>query len=255
MKKSPAAAISISVFFPAFNDAENLRVQIPQTFETLQRLTADFEIIVVDDGSTDSTLEVLESLRRQFPVLRVVQHPHNMGYGAALQSGFSHASKELVFYTDGDGQYDVRELAKLLEKMADDIDVVTGFKMKRRDAAHRAVVGRIYHWLVKIFFRLRVSDVDCDFRLIRRRVMERVSLTSRTGAICVDMMCQIERGGFRVVEVPVNHRPRLHGQSQFFRPGPVARTVVDLLRLWVHLMLVKRAPNAGRTPNRAQRIL
>ena len=239
-----AAATSISAFFPAFNDAENLRVQIPRTFETLQRLTRDFEVIVVDDGSTDTTSAVLDSFLKQYPNLRVVRHPRNLGYGAALQSGFRHAVKELIFYTDGDCQYDVRELEKLLEKMSTDVDAVTGFKINRADAAHRAVVGRVYHGLVKILFRLRIRDVDCDFRVIRRKVMETIALTSRTGAVCVDLMCQIERSGYRVVEVPVNHYPRLHGQSQFFRVGPVARTMLDIVRLWVHLILLKRFPLA-----------
>lgn len=240
MDKSPTTASSISAFFPAFNDAENLRVQIPRAIEILRQLTRDFEIIVVDDGSTDATSDVLDFFRSQLPALRVVRHPHNLGYGAALQSGFSHATKDLIFYTDGDCQYDVRELEKLLQKMSVDVDVVNGFKINRADAAHRAVVGRLYHRLVKTFFRLRVRDVDCDFRLIRRKAMEAISLTSRTGAICVDLMCQIERSGCRVVEVPVNHFPRLHGKSQFFRVGPVARTMVDVFRLWINLILLKR---------------
>jgi glycosyltransferase involved in cell wall biosynthesis len=254
MSISPGGATSISAFFPAFNDAENLRVQIPRTFKTLQQLTKDFEVIVVDDGSTDTTSTVLESLRQQFPLLRVVRHTHNLGYGAALQSGFIHSIKELIFYTDGDGQYDVRELDKLLEKLTSDVDVVTGFKINRADSVHRAMVGKLYHRLVKAFFRLRVKDVDCDFRLIRRKVMEAISLTSRTGAICVDLMCQIERNGYRVVEVPVNHYPRLHGRSQFFRAGPVARTVVDIFRLWVQLILLKRIHSTRGTPRSPQRV-
>jgi len=254
MSTSPGGAVSISAFFPAFNDAENLRVQIPRTFETLQQVTTDFEVIVVDHGSTDTTSTVLDSLRRQFPSLRMVRHPHNLGYGAALQSGFSNSIKELIFYTDGDCQYDVRELERLLEKLSSDVDVVTGFKIKRADSAHRTIVGKLYHRVVKIFFRLRVKDVDCDFRLIRRRVMEAISLTSRTGAICVDLMCQIERSGYRVVEVPVNHYPRLHGRSQFFRVGPVARMVVDIFRLWVQLILLKRNRSTGGNPRSAQEI-
>ncbi|HLY63849.1 MAG TPA: glycosyltransferase family 2 protein [Terriglobia bacterium] len=252
MSTPPDASISVSAFFPALNDAENLRVQVPRTFETLGQLTTDFEVIVVDDGSTDATPQVLDSLGQQFPALRVVRHSQNRGYGAALQSGFNHAVKDLVFYTDGDCQYDVRELGTLLEKLTSDVDVVTGFKKSRSDSAHRVVLGDLYHRFVKTIFRLKVRDVDCDFRLIRRRVLDTISLTSHTGAICVDLMCQIERHGYRVVEVPVSHFPRLHGHSQFFRVVPVVRTMVDIIRLWVQLILFKRALPPRGTSHSAQ---
>lgn len=252
MSTPAGGSINVSAFFPALNDAENLRIQIPRTFETLRQLTEDFEVIVVDDGSTDETPQVLEFLRKQFPALRVVRHPRNLGYGAALQSGFNNAVKDLVFYTDGDCQYDVGELGKLLAKLTPDVDVVTGFKITRSDSAHRVVLGDLYHRFVKTLFRLKIKDVDCDFRLIRRRVLDAISLTSRTGAICVDLMCQIERHGCRVVEVPVNHYPRLHGHSQFFRAAPVTRTLVDILRLWIQLVLLKRTPLPRRTPRSAQ---
>ncbi len=246
MGDSKAGHSSISVFFPAFNDAENLKTQIPRTVETLERLTADFEIIVVDDGSTDATPEVLDAFRRKYSFLRVVRHPHNLGYGAALQSGFNHATKELVFYTDGDGQYDVRDLPRLFEKLSPETDMVMGFKVRRADAAHRSMIGKLYQTGIKFLFGLKIQDVDCDFRLIRRRVLDAIVLSSQTGAICVDLMRQIERGGFRVVEVPVQHHPRLHGTSQFFRVGPVFWTLVDLGRLWVRLVLLQRRSPQGK---------
>jgi len=242
MSPEPTVATSISAFFPAFNDAENLQVLVLRADEALRRLAGDFEIIVVDDGSTDHTSIVLDSLQQQCPSLRVVRHQRNLGYGAALQSGFRNARKELVFYTDADGQYDVREIGKLLPLLSLDQDVVTGYKIRRADSAHRTLIGKLYHSLVKTLFGLKVRDVDCDFRLIRRRVLEAVPLTCRSGAICVELMCQIERAGFRVTEVPVNHYPRSSGRSQFFRLAPVARTVLDILRLWVRLILLKRSP-------------
>jgi glycosyltransferase involved in cell wall biosynthesis len=175
-----------------------------------------------------------------------------MGYGAALQSGFSNSTKELIFYTDGDGQYDVGELRNLLAKLTPEVDMVMGFKILRADSVHRSLVGKLYHGTVKTLFRLKVRDVDCDFRLVRRKVVETLHLTSRSGAICVDLMCQIERLGYHVVEVPVNHYPRLHGRSQYSRVGPVARTVFDVFRLWIQLVLLKRGRAPGKTPRRVQ---
>ena len=235
---------SLSAFFPAYNDAESLRTLIPRALDTLNRLGGEFEIIVVDDGSTDHTAEVLDTLQREIPCLRVVRHPRNLGYGAALQSGFRAAGKELVFYTDGDGQYDVQELSALVGGLSADREVVNGYKIRRADSFARTLAGKAYQSLVKILFRLRIKDVDCDFRLLRRQVVEAVPLSCRSGAICVELMAQVERAGFRVAEVPVHHYARRAGKSQFFHWGPVARTLRDLLRLWIRLVVLKR----GLTP-------
>jgi glycosyltransferase involved in cell wall biosynthesis len=233
---------SISAFFPAFNDAESLRVLIPKTVSTLKSLTSDFEVIVVDDGSPDHTPVVLAELSKQYSFLRIVRHPENRGYGAALRSGFQAASFELIFYTDGDGQYDVAELKDMLMCLRDEVDVVNGYKIQRADSLPRRILGRTYQSLVRLLFGLKVRDVDCDFRLLRRRVVEAIPLTFSTGAICAELMVQIERAGFRVEEVPVHHYPRLSGKSQFFRVGPVVGMVRDVLALWVRLILFKRGP-------------
>ncbi len=233
---------SISVFFPAYNDAESLRVLIPRTVATVQALAQDFEVIVVDDGSTDQTPQVLAELSDQFPSLRVVRHPINRGYGAALRSGFQTASRDLIFYTDGDNQYDVTELKDLMARLGDGVDVVNGYKIRRADPLPRRLIGRFYHGLVRMLFGIKVRDVDCDFRLLRRRVVDAVRLTFSSGAICAELMTQVERAGFRVEEVPVHHYARLRGRSQFFRLGPVVHMVWDVLRLWVRIVLLGRGP-------------
>jgi len=229
---SPQAPPSITVFFPAYNDAEILPTLISRTVETVRGLTDDYEIIVVDDGSTDQTAAVLDSLQQEYATLRVIRHPRNQGYGAALQSGFQNAAKELVFYTDGDGQYDVQDLRRFLSLLSPEVDVVQGYKANRADSRLRAVAGKLYGGFAKLLFRLRVKDVDCDFRLVRRKVVESINLTCRSGAICVELINQVQNRGWRVVESPVKHYPRRRGRSQFFRVGPIARTLKDMFRLW-----------------------
>jgi glycosyltransferase involved in cell wall biosynthesis len=226
---------SISAFFPAYNDAGTIASMVVVADRTLRALTDDYEIIVVNDGSPDHTGEILEDLAARYPRLRVVTHPRNRGYGGALRSGFAHATKDLVFYTDGDAQYDPRELALLLQHLTPAADVVNGYKIARHDPFHRLVIGRMYHQIVRRMFGLRVRDVDCDFRLLRRSVFERVRLTADSGVICVELMTQLHQAGYHIVEVPVHHFHRAYGKSQFFNVRRVARVGRDLLDLWWRL--------------------
>jgi len=252
MSPETVSPISLSVFFPACNDAESLRVLVPKAYRTLHGLSSDFEVIVVDDGSTDHTPDVLQELRGRFPSLQVVKHDRNRGYGAALRSGFQASSKPWVFYTEGDGQYDVAELGELVARLSDGVDAVNGYKLQRADSLHRRLLGRCYHGLVRFLLGVRLRDVDCDFRLLRRRVLDSVQLSFSSGAICAELMTQIERAGYRIEEVPVHHYPRMSGQSQFFRVGPVASMLWDVVRLWVRLVLLRRGPRAARAPRVAE---
>ena len=228
----------ISIFFPAFNDAGSIGQLVKDAFEVLPTLTDDYEVIVVNDGSTDGTLAVLEELSRTYPQLKLVKHPENRGYGAALRSGFQHATKELVFYTDGDGQYDVRQLALLQAKLTPRVDVVNGFKVERADGAHREIFGGLYNRVARRLFRLPIRDVDCDFRLLRRSVLKRVNLSSSSGAICVELVRKLRSEGAVFAEVPVNHYPRSHGRSQFFTPRRIVLTAFDFCVLWLQLVLL-----------------
>lgn len=236
---------SLSVFFPAYNDAGTIASLVMTAVQVAGTLTPDFEVIVVNDGSRDDTPRLLDELARIYPDhVRVVHHEQNRGYGGALRTGFATATKDWVFYTDGDGQYDPSEVTALWTKMADDVDWVNGWKISRSDPAHRIVIGRLYHHVVKTLFRLRVRDVDCDFRLMRRRIFETVHLEKDSGVICVEMMKKFQDAGFRVAEHPVHHYHRAHGRSQFFNFARVFRTLVDLMKLWWQLV-VRRAHLKG----------
>jgi glycosyltransferase involved in cell wall biosynthesis len=228
---------SLSIFFPAYNDAGTIASLVLLAHMTARGLTDDYEVIVVDDGSPDHTGELLDEMARHFPWLRVVHHAQNRGYGGALRTGFATATKDLIFYTDGDAQYDPRELSQLYEALVPGVDFVNGVKIGRSDPAHRILIGRLYHWFVRLVFRLRLSDVDCDFRLMRRAIFERVRLTRSSGVICVELMKKVQDHGFAIAEIPVHHYHRSYGKSQFFNFRRVARTLYDLTLLWMELVV------------------
>jgi glycosyltransferase involved in cell wall biosynthesis len=231
---------SLSVFFPAYNDAPSLPALIRRTFAVLEQHVADYEVIVVNDGSRDNTAEVLADLSREFaPRMRVETHARNRGYGGALRTGFAAATREFVFYTDGDGQYDVSELPRLLELACPRTGLVNGYKLERHDPAHRVWIGRTYNFCARLLFRIRIRDIDCDYRLIRRELLERLRMTSTSGTICVELVRKLELSGCEVAETGVHHYPRLHGRSQFFRVRSLAITFFQLLRLWVRLVILR----------------
>jgi glycosyltransferase involved in cell wall biosynthesis len=235
-----ASPPSLSVFFPAYNDSGTIASLVITALQTAATLTQNYEVIVVNDGSTDSTAQILDELARVYPHLKIVTHPVNRGYGGALRSGFATASKDVIFYTDGDAQYDPAEMNLLWAQMAPGVDLVNGFKISRADPWHRIVIGRIYHHAVKTLFGLRVRDVDCDFRLLRRSIFDRVRLEKNSGVICLEMMKKIQDAGFAIVEVPVHHYHRAHGQSQFFNVRRVVRTGIDVMKLWYALVVKQR---------------
>ena len=235
----PGSQHGITVFFPAYNDAGTIASMVVTARLTLRELTDDFEILVINDGSGDHTADVLSELEGVFPELKVIHHPENRGYGGALRTGFSSATKELVFYTDGDAQYDPRELKELYAAWDDDVDFVNGYKIGRSDPLHRIIIGRLYHWTVRLAFGLHLRDVDCDFRLFRRSIFDTVEMTKSSGVICVELMKKVQDAGFCIRQVPVHHFHRAYGKSQFFNFGRVARTLLDLTRLWIDLVVRK----------------
>lgn len=237
------------MFFPAYNDAGTIASMVVSAVLAAGRLTPDFEILVINDGSPDQTPQIADELARVYPQVRVVHHPVNRGYGGALRSGFANASKEFVFYTDGDAQYDPAEMADLWAKMGPGVDLVNGYKISRSDPFHRKLIGRVYHHVVKRLFGLTVRDVDCDFRLMRRAIFDRVELTKNSGVICLEMMKKIQDAGFSIAEVPVHHFHRAYGRSQFFNVRRVARTAADVLKLWWALVIKGESrPSAARRP-------
>lgn len=231
------STLSISAFFPAYNDAGTIPSMVITTLQTLRQISNDYEVLVINDGSKDHTPQLLDELAQLYPnEVRIIHHAKNRGYGGALRSGFAHASKEWIFYTDGDAQYDPRELTLLAAMVSNDVDLINGWKIERNDPFHRIVIGRIYQHIIKLIFGLKLKDVDCDFRLMRRVIFDQVELTQDSGVICVELMKKIQDAGFRLAETPVHHFHRAYGKSQFFNYGRLWRVARDLGKLWLKLV-------------------
>ncbi len=224
---------SLTIFFPVYNDAKSITSLVQKAQAVGEKVSQHHEIIIANDGSTDDTSKVIAQLQYRYPV-RVVHHQHNLGYGAALRSGFAHAKGEFVFYTDGDGQYDPRELADLAKKMTSDVDVVNGYKRVRHDEMVRRLLGYLYNKLVHGVYRLPIRDIDCDFRLIRRELLDRFELTASSGVICLELILNLRDAGARFAEVPVHHFPRVHGRSYFFTFRHLWKTLTELIQVFLH---------------------
>ena len=244
---------SISVFFPCYNDAGTISAMVIRALQTLREITDEYEVIVVNDASPDDSLRILSELSCILPPeFRVINHEMNRGYGGVLRSGIAAAKMDWIFYTDGDAQYDVRELKLLAEKISDDVDFINGWKIKRRDPFHRIVIGMAYQYFVKLMFGLKIRDVDCDFRLMRRAIFEVVELESNTGAITFELVKKAQDAGYRFVEVPVRHFYRQYGESQFFNFTRVARTLLAMFRWWWRLVIKQEAAREYRGKREAQ---
>jgi len=230
-----AQSPELSVFFPCYNDAGTIASMVSLSDLTAREIGVPYEIIVIDDGSSDHSRTILRSLTAKFPHLRLVFHDVNRGYGGALRSGFTAARGEWVFYTDGDYQYDVSELTLLWKRAAPDVDVVNGYKIKRHDPIYRVWIGLAYQYFIQWMFRLKIRDVDCDFRLIRRSALNRFALKEDTGCICVELVKKLQETGARFEEVGVKHMFRAYGHSQFFSFMRIFRTLRNLWRLWIKL--------------------
>ena len=235
-------SISLTAFFPAYNDQHTIEGIVRLVASEMKKVTDDYEVLVVNDGSQDGTAAILDRLASELPFLRVIHHESNQGYGAALITGFYNARKDLIFYTDGDGQYDVREIHNLLKELGPNIQLVNGYKVKRADAWYRVWIGEVYRRAMRGLFQLSIRDVDCDFRLFRRAIFNEIVLESKSGVICVEMAKKFERAGFRMAEVPVSHYPRMHGSSEFFRVRHLAHTLRGLMKIWWRMIGARKLP-------------
>lgn len=221
---------SISVFYPCYNEAGNIVRTVGQGLALLGELGADFEIIVVDDGSTDDTGKIADSLAAENEGVRVVHHPVNRGYGAALQSGFKAAQKELVFYTDGDGQFDINEMPPLLELMGK-YDIVSCYRLNRQEGVIRRISAWCWTKLMCVLFGMKLRDIDCGFKLYKRRIFDNIKILSTGALVDAEILARAVRKGYTITQVGVHHYPRTAGSQTGAKLSVVFRAFKELLKL------------------------
>lgn len=218
--------------FPCYNDRGTIAELIEKTGSILSEFTDDYEIITVDDFSRDGSRELLQECASSNPRLRVILHEKNMGYGRTITDGLNASSKTWFFYTDGDGQYDPEDLRKMLPKLNCRTDLVNGYKIKRMDPVYRIVIGSIYNLFMKVFFGIKLKDIDCDFRVMRAEKLRGTDFFSKSGTICIEMVKTLEISGASIEEVPVGHYNREYGTSQFFNFKRLFFVFFHIIILW-----------------------
>ncbi|MEJ5298071.1 MAG: glycosyltransferase family 2 protein [Armatimonadota bacterium] len=232
----------LSVFFPAHNEEENIAPLVRSALEVLPAFARRFEIIVVDDGSSDGTRQEAERLARRHGEVRCVSHPHNRGYGGALKTGLREARCEWVFFTDADRQFDLSELGLLVAEALKGADVVIGYRRRRRDPAHRSINAALYRTMIRLLFGLKVRDIDCAFKLLRAGLVRDLPLKSEGALISAELLIRLRKRGARIKEVPVTHYPRVAGKQSGASLRVILRMFRELFSLARELRAEERAP-------------
>lgn len=225
---------SITIFFPALNEEESIEKTVANALSAASKLFRDYEIIIVDDGSTDKTAEIADNLAQNNNNIRAVHHPSNKGYGAALRSGFAHATKEHIFYTDGDGQFDVSEIGRLLP-LLDEADLAIGYRIKRSDPLHRLVFAKAYGLMISLLFNLWFKDIDCAFKLIKKPVLNNIELKSNGALISAELLIKARRKGFKIKQIGVHHYPRKGGKPTGANIKVIIKAFYELFKFWKEL--------------------
>ena len=228
-------AESLSVFFPCYNEQDNLLPLVEEAHEVCRQLTDDFEIILVNDGSTDRTADLMEQLARQYPRLRTIHHPSNKGYGAALISGFSAAQKQIVFFSDADRQFRLAEM-KRFWALIDRYDAVVGYRKKRRDPFHRRLFGKGWTMLNQFLLGVRIRDMDCAFKMFHSYQIKELNLKSQSAMISPELICKLTRRRCRFKQLGVEHYPRQAGTQTCGQWRTIISSFRDLLKLRRELM-------------------
>lgn len=229
----------LSVFFPCFNEEKNIKNTTDKTIPVLKKIAKKWELILVNDGSKDNTAQVLEKIKAQDPDhIKIITHSPNQGYGAALQSGLYNSQYQWIAFTDSDGQFDFTEISKFIEKQQQtNADIVIGYYLARQVSKLTIFTSKIWEAIVYLLFRLHVTDIDCGFKLIRKKVIDTIPrLEAQRGAfISSEFLIKAKKAGFKIVEIPVHHYPRLEGKATGRNFKVIIKSFSDLFRLWLKL--------------------
>ncbi len=236
----------ISVILPAHNEEGNIEAVTRRALEVLPTVAERFEIIIVDDGSRDATGQIADRLASSFDTVRVLHHPTNRGYGNAWKSGIQAARFEWIFFMDSDGQFDIGDIGELT-RAADDNDIVTGYRIARRDPYYRYLVGSCFNILVRLLFRVNLRDIDCGFKMFRASLLKSMALESPGALINTEIHAKANVLGARLVEVGITHYPRTHGRQSGTKPKVMLRALIEIVRLRSHMINFR--PQATATPS------
>jgi glycosyltransferase involved in cell wall biosynthesis len=227
---------SISLVMPAYNEADNIEPMVAEATPALEANADDYEIIVVDDGSADETAAVTRRVMETHPHVRLVQHPVNRGFGAAVFSGFTSAEKDWIFYTDADRQFVLSELERFVPYL-EEADLIAGYRAPRRDPFLRVFYGKGWSALCTLVFGYTVRDVDCGFKLFRREIIQHLApqIASRGATFSIEWLVRAKRAGYRFVELPVSHRPRVAGSQTGANINVIVRAFRELVQFRMQL--------------------
>jgi glycosyltransferase involved in cell wall biosynthesis len=229
----------VSIFFPAFNEEGNIECSVQSAVSVLSELCSDYEVLVVNDASTDRTGEIADNLAKNCPKVRVIHHPENRQLGGAMRTGFAEAKKEFIFYVDADNPVDLKDLGKALNLMdgADSFgraDVVIGYRINRDETLKRAIYSKVYNLLIRWLFGLKVQDVNFSFKLFRRQVLDTIPLRTVSSFLDAELLIASRRAGFIIKEMGVKYYPRVLGKSTMAKPNVIWKVICDMSSYWLH---------------------
>ena len=224
--------VSLTLFFPMYNEKETVERMVGKALDVLDDLSDDYEVIIVDDASFDGSERIADELERRYSQVHVVHHPRNLGYGAALRTGFQSATKDLVFFTDCDEPVDLQEIERALALVGPDVDLVIGYRINRYDTPRRYVYSKVYNFLCRLLFGVCVRDVNFSFKLLKKEVLKHIHLSAGSVFIDGELLAEAVRHGYRIVEIPVQYFPRNSGKSSFDSLHAAIYTLEEVLAYW-----------------------